>query len=223
MEETASIRIVDLITGDQRRKLEALGTPVEFPAEHTLFWEGQPAHSALIIQRGNVKVTSTAQDGSETILAIRGSTEIMGDEGVLMGEPRSATVTAITEVSGLDIKAEDLLRFVDENALWPLMYRAAVRRRRQSDRQMLLARSSVRSRLARWLLELADEVGQQRGADIVISTTLSQNDIAGRIGASRDAVAIELRRLREAGMISTGRRLIAIHDTRALRAAIHTS
>ncbi|WP_033341244.1 Crp/Fnr family transcriptional regulator [Catenuloplanes japonicus] len=223
MEEVASIRIVDLITADQRRELEALGTPVEFPAEHTLFWEGQPAHSALIIQRGNVKVTSAAPDGSETILAIRGSTEIMGDEGVLMSEPRSATVTTITEVGGLDIKAEDLLRFVDENGLWPLMYRAAVRRRRQSDRQMLLARSSVRSRLARWLIELAEEVGEEQGDDIVISTTLSQNDIAGRIGASRDAVAIELRRLRETGMISTGRRRIAIHDAHALREAIRTS
>ncbi len=147
----------------------------------------------------------------------------MGDEGVLMSEPRSATVTTITEVGGLDIKAEDLLRFVDENGLWPLMYRAAVRRRRQSDRQMLLARSSVRSRLARWLIELAEEVGEEQGDDIVISTTLSQNDIAGRIGASRDAVAIELRRLRETGMISTGRRRIAIHDAHALREAIRTS
>ena len=212
-----SLRIVDVLSDDQRRALQALGTPVSFPPEQAIFREGQPSHSVLIIQKGNVKVTQQVADGTEVILAIRGVDEVIGDEGVLMGEPRSATMTSITEVVGLDIRADELLRFVEDNELWPIMYRAAVRRRRQSDQRALLGRLDVKSRLARWLLELATEVGEETDDGWVIESTLSQGDMAGRIGASRDAVAIELRKLREQKLVTTARRRIVLHDLSALR------
>jgi len=208
---------MDILSDDQRAALVSLGSPVRFPAEQAVFLEGQPSHSVLIIEQGSLKVTRQAADGMEIILAIRGAGEVMGEEGVLMGEVRAATVTAITEVSGLDIAAEQLLDFVEEQRLWPLMYRAAVQRRRQSDQRALLARLDVRNRLARWLLELATEVGEEIKDGWAIESTLSQQDLAGRIGASRDAVAIELRRLRESGLVSTGRRRIVLHDLEALR------
>ncbi len=204
--------IMGVLTDRNRNDLEALGTPVQFPSDQTIFWEGQPSRSVLIIHKGSVKVTRRSPDGSEIILAIRGPGEVMGDEGVLMGEVRSATVTTITDVGGLDVSAEDLLQFVDEHHLWQVMYRAAVYRRRESDQRALMARLGVKSRLARWLLELATEVGEQVDGRWVIAATMSQHDLAGRIGASRDAVAIELRKLREQGLVSTGRRSIVLHD-----------
>lgn len=200
-----------------RPALEALGSAVRFPANHTIFWEGQPSRSVLIIQEGHVKVTQKATDDTEIILAVRGPDEVMGEEGVLMGEPRSSTVTAITDVAGLDIGADALFDFAKEHDLWPVMYRAAVRRRRQSDQRALLARLDVKSRLARWLLELASEVGEEADGDLVITAALSQQDLAGRIGASRDAVAIELRRLRDEGLVTTGRRRLVLHDLAALQ------
>jgi CRP/FNR family transcriptional regulator, cyclic AMP receptor protein len=215
--EDTSLRLVDLLTARQRVELEALADQVAYPPEHTIFWEGQPSFAVLIIQSGNVKVTRRTADDTEIILALRGADELMGEEGVLMDEPRSATVTTINEVTGLIVRAEDLLRFVEEQQLWPVMYRAAVRRRRQLDQRLLLARLDVRSRLARWLLELATEVGEHTEEGWVIESTLSQQSIAGRIGASRDAVAIELRRLREQQLVSTGRQRIVLHDLEALR------
>lgn len=171
----------------------------------------------LIIRSGNVKVTSQAADGTEILFALRGADEVMGEEGVLMEEPRSATVTAITEISGLLVRAEELLRFVREQDLWPAMYRATVRRRRQIEGRLMLSRLDVRHRLVRWLLELATEVGEDTDDGMVIESTLSQQDLAARIGASRDAVAIELRKLRERGLVTTARRRIVLHDLAALQ------
>lgn len=208
---------MEVLTEDQRAALEALGSPVMFPSEQAIFREGQPAHSVLIIQRGSVKVTKTAGDGTEVILAIRGVGEILGDEGVLMSELRSATMTTITEVAGLDVSAEDLLRFVDQHRLWPEMYRAAVHRRRQSDQRILLARLDVKSRLARSLLELAADVGKPVKDGWLIDSALSQQDLATGINASRDAVAIELRKFRKQGLVTTGRRTIVLHDLEKLR------
>lgn len=215
--EDSSIRIIDVLSDDQRTMLEAIGTPVHFPPDQAVFWEGQPSHSALLILRGNVKVTQEAADGTETILAIRGPAELIGEEGVLLAAVRSAKVTTITEVDGLDIAAEELLGFVESRSLWPLMYRAAVQRRRQADRRALQARLDVKTRLTHWLQELAEELGEETEEGCVIESTLSQQDLAAHIGASRDAVAIELRKLREAGLLSTGRHRIVLHDVKALR------
>ena len=59
-----------------------------------MYWESQPARSVLMIQKGAVKVSQRGPDDNDVILAIRGVNEIIGDEGVLMGEVRSATLTA---------------------------------------------------------------------------------------------------------------------------------
>lgn len=211
------MRILNVLDAAQRAALEALGGPVVFPADHAIFLEGAPSHSVLLIKDGHLKVTQQAADGTEIILAIRGADELMGEEGVLMNEPRAATVTAITPVTGRTIAAADLFRFVEENGLWPLMYQAAVRRRRQADHLLLQARLGVKSKLTRWLLELAAEVGEPVDNGVVIESTLSQLDFAGRIGASREAVAVELRKLRQAGLVTTARRKIVLHDLDGLR------
>lgn len=215
--ESEAHSTIDALDEDQCRALHAHGTEVHFPAEQAIFLEGQPSRSVLVIDRGHVKVTRQAADGAEVILAIRGPGEVMGDEGVLMGEVRSATVTTITEVAGIDIAADELLSFIEQESLWPVMYRAAVWRRRESDQQALLARLGVRSRLARWLLDLATEFGIPNGGDCVLDAPISQHDLANRIGASRDAVALALRQLREQGLVSTGRRQITLHDLQALQ------
>jgi CRP/FNR family cyclic AMP-dependent transcriptional regulator len=209
--------MMDLVTEEQRASLRGLGMFVEYPAGESIFREGQPSHSVLIIDTGHVKVTRTATDGAEVIMAIRGPDYIMGDEGVLMDEPRSATVTTISDVTGIDVPAKALIDFVDQQQLWRMMYQAAVLRRRQSEEEVILTRVDVKSRLARWLLQLVAEVGEPVGGGWEIASTLSQKDLAGRIGASRDAVAIELRKLRDDGLVTTGRNRIVLHDLDAMR------
>lgn len=212
------LHIVDFLTDDQRQALEALGKPVVYPPGATVYWEGQPARSVLMIRKGSVKVSQRGPDGTEVPLAIRGVNEIIGDEGVLMGEVRSATLTAVTVVEGLDIAADDILRFVEDNHLWPMMYRAAVYRRRQIEEQNLLGRLDVRGRLVNWLLDLKNKIGQRaQDGSWTIESTLSQQEIAGCIGASRDAVAVELRKLRARGLITTARRRIVLHDLAGLQ------
>jgi CRP-like cAMP-binding protein len=218
VEDQPYVQMMDLLTEDQRFAFKALGTRVSYPAGQAIFLAGQPAHSVVIIQEGHVKVTRTSADGTEMILAIRGPDYIMGDEGVLMDEVRSASVTPITDVVGLDVKANALLDFVNEQQLWPAMYREAVRRRRQSEEEAILARlDDVKSRLARALLQLAAEVGDRVDGTWVIASSLSQQDLAGRIGASRDAVAAELRELRKLKLVTTARQRLVLHNLEALR------
>lgn len=221
MARSTPLHIVDFLDDDQRRALEALGKPVVYPPQATVYWEGQPSRSVLAIRKGSVKVSQRSPDGTDVILAIRGVNEIIGDEGVLMSEVRSATLTAVTAVEGIDIAAEDIMRFVDDNGLWPMMYRAAVYRRRQIEEQNMLGRLDVRGRVINWLLDLQVQIGEAAAdGSWVIESTLSQQDIASCIGASRDAVAVELRKLRDRGLISTARRKIVLHDLAGLQSDV---
>ncbi|MET0233608.1 MAG: Crp/Fnr family transcriptional regulator [Kibdelosporangium sp.] len=210
--------MTDFLTEEQREALIALGTPVRYPADDTIFREGAPSHSVVVVQKGSVKITKQAADGTEITLATRGIGEVLGDEGVLMNDVRSATITTTTEVIGVDIHARDLVAFVDRERLWPVMYKFAVLRRRQSDeRALLLARMDVRERLATVLLELAQNVGVEVEDGWAIEDAFSQQELAGSIGASRDAVAVELRKFRQEGLVTTGRRRIVLHAIDELR------
>jgi CRP-like cAMP-binding protein len=218
MAQKTPLHVVDGLDPTQRRALEALGKPVTYPPLATVYWEGQPAHSVLMIQSGGVKVSQRGPDNKDVILAIRGPKEIIGDEGVLMGEVRSATLTAVKAIKGLDIAAHDFIGFIDDNGLWPMMYRAAVYRRRESEEANLLGRPDVRIKFINWLLDLKDKIGDEaEDGSWIIESTLSQADYASCIGASRDAVAVELRELRKQNLVSTKRGRIVLLDFTELR------
>lgn len=120
-----------------------------------IFRQEQPSRSALITRSTNTAVTQTALDDSEALLTVRGPGELMGDEGALTGEPRSATVKAVSDVVGLDIAAEDVVAFVDRHHPWPQMHRSAVRRRQESDNERAtLSHLDVTRRVALTLLDL---------------------------------------------------------------------
>jgi CRP/FNR family cyclic AMP-dependent transcriptional regulator len=77
-----------------------------------------------------------------------------------------------------------------------------------------LAACKVRQRLARLLLELADIHGDTMPGGIVIRVPLTHQELAGAVGATREAVTRELRKLRDEKVLATWRRqhLIAQPD-----------
>ncbi|MBP2320145.1 CRP-like cAMP-binding protein [Kibdelosporangium banguiense] len=210
----------DFLTQAQRRALEALGTEVSFPPGDTVFREGQPSRSVVMVKEGNVRILKHAPDGTEIPLATRGVGEILGDEGVLADVVRYATITTITEVIGVDIGARALLDFVDEERLWQAFYRQAIDRRYESDdKRILVAQYDVRERLADHLLDQVQRLGTPEGDDWVVEGA-SQEELAKAITASREAVAVELRKFRREGLLTTARRKVVLHDLRALKSIL---
>jgi CRP-like cAMP-binding protein len=77
--------------------------------------------------------------------------------------------------------------------------------------------SNTLGRVAMRLLELCDRYGEQADGEIRIALPISQEELAGWTGASREAVTKALRTLRDLGWIETGRRSISVRDSEALR------
>ena len=196
--------------------LRRLGRRQAYKRGRTLFDEGSRADRVFVIDSGRVKVCHFAADGSEVVLAVAGPESVLGELSAVDGEPRSGTCIAMEDVETTVIESSEFVEFVSSRPTAAMaLLRTVIRRMRQSDRSRIeFGTADTQSRLARRLVELADEYGTDEG---VIGLRLTQEELAGWTSSSREAVVKALRTLRERGFVETGRREIRILDLEALR------
>jgi CRP/FNR family transcriptional regulator, cyclic AMP receptor protein len=200
--------------------LVRLGRVRRFRKGAILFGEGDRSDWVAYILKGSVKASTFGDDGKETVHNVLGPGELLGDLAGIDGEPRSATVTALEAVEAAVVPAEEFASFLEHHPGAALeLLRSVARRLRSSDRRRAeFGGMDVVSRLARLLLELADRYGQPSpdGTGTRIALSLTQEELAGWAGASREAVVKALRVLREGGWVETRRREVCIVDRAAL-------
>lgn len=215
---TARESFLDLLPPEDRASLEARARTREFNKDDLLFEQGSAPGRLVIIQAGLVKVSSRSAGGIESVLAIRGAGDILGEMSSVDDRPRSATVTALNPVKALVLDPP----VFDELLLHPSTARALltvlVRRLREADRQRLQYGSgaSVTQRVAALLTGLI-EYGKWRDGQVLLEMELSQQDLASAVGASRGRVNRSLAELSDQGILTTQRQRIVILRPRELR------
>jgi CRP/FNR family cyclic AMP-dependent transcriptional regulator len=186
-----------------------------------LILEGEASDHVLVLRSGRLKIVRTAVDGRETLVAVRGPGELVGELNALAGgsAPRAASVVALDEVVVQAITAPDFLRFVEQHATvsFALLRQMAARLREATTRHADAGGYDVLHRLARALVEEADRNGRDVDTGTLVGTGLSQQDLAGLVAASPKSVSRSLAVLRSRGLVSTGRRSIVIRDLDGLR------
>jgi CRP/FNR family cyclic AMP-dependent transcriptional regulator len=205
----------------QVEALKARGWRRRFPRGAVLFQEGASSEQVMIVLSGRVKISHFTADGREIILAVRGPGELLGELSAIDQEPRSATALAAEPVEALVLTVEDFHQFVAATPRAAMvMLVGLVRRLREADRKRIeFAAYDTVGRVALRLLDLAEQFGEPVGRDgpaVRITVPLSQQELAGLIGASREAVSKALQHLRARGWIETQRRGISILDPEAL-------
>lgn len=82
-----------------------------YPRGTVLMVQGDPAEAMHVILEGTVRVTRVDPDLQvRHHLADLGPGEVVGEIGVLSGDPRNATVTAVTDVLTLELGPSDVLQ-----------------------------------------------------------------------------------------------------------------
>lgn len=199
--------------------LVAWGQTRRFGRGAMLFHEGETAEHVLIVRTGRVKVSSFTAEGKEVVLAVRGPGELLGELSAIDGEPRSATASALEPVEVLSVPAEDFRTFLGMRPRVALsMMQLLSRKLRDADRKRIeFGANDTVGRVCHRLVELAERFGERSGTALRITLPLSQQELAGWTGASREAVSKALQQLRERGHIETARRGITVLDIAALR------
>ena len=212
----------DLGSADRAALLEA-GTARHYRKGEPLFVAGDAGGFVVLITEGRVKVTAPAPNGAEAVLSLRGPGDLVGELSALEDEAveRGATVVALEPVVCRVVRAEDFREILASRPAISLgLLRMVSARLRASDRRLVEygAYDTVR-RLARLLAEMAGADGREpeRGRVHVLRTGLTQDDLAGMVGASRESVARGLATLRSLGLVTTGRGHVDVRDLPGLR------
>jgi CRP/FNR family cyclic AMP-dependent transcriptional regulator len=188
--------------------LTAMGTARAFRKNAILIQEGDRGSGVYIVLAGRVLAYASSEEGRDVVLAEYGPGEYFG-ELALDGGPRAASVRAAEPTNCCVIQALDL---VDVLAMQPefalhLVHKLSRMVRRATDQVKDLALLDVYGRLARMLIELSDESDGVR----VVRLRLTQQDIADRVGSSREMVNRVLKDLVTGGYVSVNDGHYVIH------------
>ena len=215
----ADTAFLSALLPEERDALLARGTVRQYPRGVALFHERQSSDKVIVLQRGRVKLTAVTEQGREILLAIAGPGDVLGELSALDGHPRSATAVAVEPVEAVTLAPGDLVSFLEASPRAALaVIRQLARRLRDADRKRVefAAQDSV-GRVAARLVELCDRFGTEIDEGTRIDLPISQDELAGWIGASREAVSKALQTLRRLGWIETHRREITVLDIESVR------
>lgn len=207
------------LSAEEAAELRSRAIPRRFAAGATMMHQGELGGRVMVIERGRAKIAAVTEDGREVILAFRGPGDLLGEMSALGDEPRSATVRALEAVDALALGSGEFESFLEAHPRVALtILKVVIAHLREADRQQVdFATQQTLGRVARRVLELAERFGEPCEGGIRVSLRISQEELAGWAGASREATSKALHDLRELGLIETGRRHITVRDLEALR------
>ncbi|WP_219469370.1 Crp/Fnr family transcriptional regulator [Nonomuraea rhizosphaerae] len=208
---------LSMLTPEEVDELRAAGRPRRWERGTTVMTEGDTSDWVLVLTEGRVKVSSHTSSGTEVVLAVRGPGGLLGEMSAIDGSPRSATVTALEPIAGIVVR--DFPNFLQMHGrIAVLLMQLVTGRLRDADRKRIeYGAFDTTGRVATRLIELAERYGEKTNSGVRVALPLSQDELAGWTGASREAVSKALRTLRDRGLIETGRRRVVIHDLEGLR------
>jgi CRP/FNR family transcriptional regulator len=183
------------------------------------FFSEEPSQSVFLVKKGRIKLFRDTADGREIILDILGPGEIFGELALAGEATRSHGAEALEDglVCVIPRKIfEELARRQPEFA-FRIIKLIGFRFRALEARIEDLAFKPVQDRLLFTLGNLARKHGipEESGA---IRLPLTQADLVFLVGATREAVAEQLRELKQKGVVETSYRVIRLIDPKALSA-----
>ena len=190
------------------RELAPHGAARSFPKNAVIISEGDETDSLYVLLSGRVKVYVSDEDGKEVVLSTAREGNYFG-ELVIDGGPRSASVMTMEPCRCFVIPMGDIEGLLKSNPLFAihLIHQLIAKTRNLVKQVRDLALKDVYGRFAKFVDENAIEADGTR----VVPERLTQQDIAARIGGSRETVNRIVRDLTAGGYISVDAKHIRIH------------
>jgi CRP/FNR family cyclic AMP-dependent transcriptional regulator len=184
-----------------------------------LFRAGDVGDGCYRIKTGLVKIVVASQHGEERIISLLGPDAIVGELSMIDGRPRSASVIAIADCSLSFVSRARFQKYTEAHPeLTSYLVRILARRLREADDTLAAATFlSVKGRLARALLNLAEYVGEENGGGrIQLRHKISQGDLAAMAGVARENVSRTMSEWRKRDIVTRSSDYYCINDPRAL-------
>ncbi len=206
-------------SSDLLRSFSAATRPASYPGGALLFIEGQRPRGAFIVCSGRVKLSTTSREGKVLILKVAGPGEVLGLSAVISGSPYETTAETVGDCRINFVERESMVRMVEGNAEMSLRSIRALSTEFQSVyrdiHELVLARSSA-GKLARLLLSWTRPEGEKTERESRVPSSLTHEEMAQMIGASRETVTRLLGDLKKKELIRLDGSTLVIRDRLAL-------
>jgi CRP/FNR family cyclic AMP-dependent transcriptional regulator len=176
------------LISDEIERLTRSFRPIIVPSRTNIITAGQPGSAAYLILAGTLKVYVEQVDGSNVILGIHGSGELVGEMSLLDRRACFATVVTLetSTLCWIDHGALEACLQTMPVLTYNLARHVSGRLRAAAAQIQACASLDLFGRVARQLLVLAQEYGEvATNGTIQIPLRLTQSDLAEMIGASR--------------------------------------
>ena len=201
------------------REIVSAARETEYSRRDTLFLEGDPVRSVILLISGSAKVMQFGQNGTEVILRLVGPGEVVGMVGFCvqcqhcsMAQTLSAATALVWEANVFEALTE---RF-------PVLRRNIVnvvsqRLQDLEERYREISTEKVAVRLSHQLVRLFNQVGRRVNGNGTLEINLSREELAQLTGTTLFTVSRLLSDWDERGVVSTRRESVSVHNVQALR------
>jgi CRP/FNR family cyclic AMP-dependent transcriptional regulator len=206
MDERELLRTVPIfaeLTDDDIASLARLTARKRYPKDTVVFFENEEGDTFFMILEGRIKVTILGDDGREIILSVLGPGDFFGEMALLDNEPRSATAIAVEETELLSLQRVDFQSVLTDNrSIVSALIKVLTSRLRRANHQIsTLALLDVYGRVARVIVDMAREEGKRLKDGRIAFRRATHQEIANRIGTTRETVTRMLKDLERQGLI----------------------
>jgi CRP-like cAMP-binding protein len=190
----------------------------DFAAEQTIYFEGDPGEKLCLVASGKVKLMRLALSGRGVLLDILQRGEYFGH--LIMTDQQSYTETAIaqTDCCILQISAQNFETVLNRYPEVTMKVLKAVGQRLEESQEIIkqLSVYTVEERIAATLIRVARKLGEQSQTGTLIQIPFSRQDLAAMTGTTVETVSRVMSRFSAEGLISTGRKWVALKDLERL-------
>jgi CRP/FNR family transcriptional regulator, cyclic AMP receptor protein len=215
LELLRSVPIFSELTEADFQSLAKVANRRRYPKDSVVFFENEQGDFFFMILDGRIKVTILGDDGREVILSLLGSGDFFGEMALLDNEPRSATAIAVEDTELLSLHRNDFQSVLTDNrSITVGLIKVLTARLRRANHQIsTLALLDVYGRVARVIVDMAREEGRRLKDGRIAFRRATHQEIANRIGTTRETVTRMLKDLERQGMIHIeGREIIVQPD-----------
>jgi CRP-like cAMP-binding protein len=195
---------LDALPKELSQALFAEALTIALSAGQALFSAGAKGDGCYRVEKGLLKASVAEPGGGERILAVLGPGSVVGELSMIDDAPRSASIVALRETKLSFISSAAFKTFGEKR---PELYRylttLLAQRLRYTNDIVAASFLSLKGRVARALLNLADQFGRDVGQGrIVLQHKISQSEIAAMAGVARENVSRVLHDWEERSLVT---------------------
>ena len=183
-----------------------------------IFGEGEPCSGLYVVEAGKVRIFKSSATGREQVLSIDGPGSSIAEIPVFDGGNYPASGAAVDEANLLFVSKQDFQALCVAHPQVPLKVLRVVgaRLRRLVGIIEELSFTTVRHRLATYLLRLGQRFGKRTADGVEIALPITNQELAAHIGTVRELVSRNLSRLQAEGLIKIDGRKVLIQNLQGL-------